>query len=651
MNKRLLFLSSIIALFIIFCLSNTSYAGTQKWNSLDFNAKLNDDGSMNVTETWDIYINETNTLFKDYELDYNKFSGITDVKVELIENNKTIPLEEIYEEQYHVDSGCYYGMILPSNSSKFEIAWNVGLDNSSANRVYRISYKVLDVVKVYNDCTEVYWQFLGRDNRMEGNNITGTITLPKSVSNIEKLRVWAHGNLTGDIQKVSSNTVQFNLPKITSNEMLEVRVVTDENIYLENKNIYNYNKLDSIIAEETRWADEANHEREMAKTKLLIYEVIYGGVILFFLLKIFKYIKQGKELEEQYSYHTEDLKYFRDIPMKDPTPVRASYFCFFKGNNSTFSTKAAFSATILDLAQKKLIEFEPVTQKNIRIKFKNVDNAEDNLSKDEKIVYKLLKRASGNTDSITTDELNKFAKKDYERIHADMTVFEGSGREYAYIDKNYVDSEREKVSNKVKSKIIWYILAIILLMCGVISSENISVVKFSIPFFIEWAICIKLCSSNANKVNVLTQEGDELSKRWKGLKKYMEDFSLLKEKEVPDLILWEQYLVYATAFGISKKVIEQLKVVYPELLDPNYYDSRYTYMHYMASPAFSGADFISQVGNSFDRMYSSAASAYSAAHSSSSSGSGGGGGFSGGGGGRRWRRKRWRKISLKNQGH
>ena len=277
MNKKLLFLSSIIALFIIFCLSNTSYAGTQKWNSLDFNAKLNDDGSMNVTETWDIYINETNTLFKDYELDYNKFSGITDVKVELIENNKTIPLEEIYEEQYHVDSGCYYGMILPSNSSKFEIAWNVGLDNSSANRVYRISYKVLDVVKVYNDCTEVYWQFLGRDNRMEGNNITGTITLPKSVSNIEKLRVWAHGNLTGDIQKVSSDTVQFNLPKITSNEMLEVRVVTDENIYLENKNIYNYNKLDSIIAEETRWADEANHEREMAKTKLLIYEVIYGG--------------------------------------------------------------------------------------------------------------------------------------------------------------------------------------------------------------------------------------------------------------------------------------------------------------------------------------------------------------------------------------
>lgn len=648
MSKRIWIFSIIFSLFFIIFLSNISYAGTQKWNSLDFDVKINDDGSMNVTETWDIYVSNTNTLFKDYKLDYNKFSGITDVEVSRVESGEEIPLTQIYEEQYHVDSGYYYGMILPSNSSKFEIAWNVGLDSSSDNRIYKIHYKVLDAVKIYNDCTEVYWQFLGKDNTMIGKNVTGTITLPRDVSDIEKLRVWAHGNLTGDIQKISTNTVKFTLPQITANEMLEIRIVTDENIYLETDNKYSYSMLDNIISEETKWADEANAIREKAKATLLVYEVIYGLVVVFFLLKIIKYLKQGKELKEKYTYNTEDLKYFRDIPMKDPTPVRASYFCFFKKNTSNFSTSNAFSATILQLALKKIISFEPIDKKNVRIVFlKNNEDDKNQLYKEERIVYNLVKRASKDNDSITTEELNKYAKRDYERIHGEMGVFEGAAREYAYEEKHYIDEEREKISRRVQSKVIWYILAIIFIMFITTSSGNAGVVMFSIPIFIELFICVKLCSSNAKKVNILTQEGDELSRRWKGLKNYMEDFSLLKEKQVPDLILWEQYLVYATAFGISKKVMEQLKVVYPELSDPNYYDGRYTYMHYMANPAFDGTNFVSNIGNSFSNIYNSASSAYNAAHSSSSSGSGGGGGFSGGGGGRRWRRKCRRKIKMK----
>ena len=641
MNKKTIFLSIIFALFMILCLSNTSYAGTQKWNSLDFDVKLNDDGSMNVIETWDIYVSNTNTLFKDYELDSSKFSGITDVNVNLVENGQEIPLRQIYEEQYHVDSGCFYGMVLSNNSSKFEIAWNVGLDDSSDNRVYKISYKVLDAVKVYNDCTEVYWQFLGRDNTMTGNNITGTIKLPRAVSNVEKLRVWAHGSLTGDIQKISNDTVKFTLPKITANEMLEVRIVTDENIYLENANKVSSYKLNEIISEETKWADEANNQRALAKKKLLIYEVVYAIVILFFLIKIFKYLKQGRELKEQYSYHNQDIKYFRDIPMKDATPAKAAYFCLFKGNNSFYTIKDSFSATILNLAWKKAIKLEPINKKNVRIIFNKNEMEKIELSEDERIVYNLIKRSASNEESITTEELNKIAKKDYEYFHREMQKLGYFGKEYAQ-KEGYIDGERVKIFKKISAKMVPYIFLILLLMGLVISTENVSVFKFSIPVFIEIFICIKLCSSNSKKVSILSEGGDELSKRWKGLKNYMEDFSLLKDKEVPDLILWEQYLVYATAFGISKKVIEQLKVVYPQLSNPNYYDSRYTYMHYMATPGFGGVDFVSGIGNTFNNIYSSAASAYSAAHSSSSSGSGGGGGFSGGGGGRRWRRKRWR---------
>ena len=110
----------------------------------------------------------------------------------------------------------------------------------------------------------------------------------------------------------------------------------------------------------------------------------------------------------------------------------------------------------------------------------------------------------------------------------------------------------------------------------------------------------------------------------------MEDFSLIKDKEVPELILWEKYLVYATAFGIANKVLKQLKIVYPQLLDAEYLNTHgYTYMYLMYGNNFE-TSFINSLNNSVTTSYHSA--------TNYSSGTGGGrrlfqpdGGFGGGG--------------------
>ena len=66
-NKIFYLTFFLITLFMLFNVK--SYAGTQKWNALDYNATVNEDGSMDVVETWDIKISETNTLFKNFKLD------------------------------------------------------------------------------------------------------------------------------------------------------------------------------------------------------------------------------------------------------------------------------------------------------------------------------------------------------------------------------------------------------------------------------------------------------------------------------------------------------------------------------------------------------------------------------------------------------
>ena len=124
------------------------------------------------------------------------------------------------------------------------------------------------------------------------------------------------------------------------------------------------------------------------------------------------------------------------------------------------------------------------------------------------------------------------------------------------------------------------------------------------------------------RINPYTQNGVNEIEAWKGLKKYMEHYSLINEKEVLEIEIWERFLVYATAFGIADKVIEQLKIAYPNFEEIT--GTNYSMMYLMMNTDFN---------NSFSSAISSSMS------SAYSSGSGSGGGFSGGGGGgggRRW---------------
>lgn len=111
---------------------------------------------------------------------------------------------------------------------------------------------------------------------------------------------------------------------------------------------------------------------------------------------------------------------------------------------------------------------------------------------------------------------------------------------------------------------------------------------------------------------------------------------MMDEKTLPELVLWEKYLMFATVFGSADKVINQLKIKYPQLQDDSHMSSsNYHYLYLMNRTNFQ-AGFVNRLNQSVSRAYTAGISARS-----SSSGSGYGGGFSSGGGGRRRRRPEW----------
>ena len=194
LKKIFIFLFILLGTLFI---SNISEASSDlELKKLNYDIRLNADGSMDITETWKIKIEDTNTLFKTFELDSSAYKGFTNVEVyEIDSNGNKIEFNRINEEMYHVTKGSYYA--LTNSKGKYEIAWGVSVKNKT--KTYEIKYRVLDCIKNYRDCSEVYWKLISTDSSIPADKVTGTIKLPQKVSSINDLRAWAHGPLNGNI--------------------------------------------------------------------------------------------------------------------------------------------------------------------------------------------------------------------------------------------------------------------------------------------------------------------------------------------------------------------------------------------------------------------------------------------------------------------
>ena len=634
-------ITTLIFLILFIILGNTkSNAGSLYLDNLDFDAKINQDGSMNVTETWDISISETNTLFKTFKTDNSKYSSITDVEVAEVTNSAEKKFSKVDSLMYHVTKDCYYGM--KNDDGNFEIAWGVGLDDSSATKTYKISYKVNDAIAKYQDYAELYWQFVGSDFEVSADKVTGTILLPQNASSKEDIKVWGHTEgLNGEIYATAANKIEFEVNNFRAGRYIEIRTLFPTAMITNSGRTYSRERLNEVIEKETVWANEANARRARAENAKKAGTVIFAIVVAIIDVWLLRSsIKIRKEASKKTKIKpSQELEYFREMPRKNATPAQAVYV--YNEVLSTVSTNQMgniFSATLLDLCLKKYIGFEenPSNKKNIIIKILKKE-ADDKLEKTEKVILQYIVGAAKGAEEITIKDVEKYMKAHSSNlVELKDDIEKASVRELSQ-NAIYDENEATEKSNyNTKSVLSFtFVLVVIFVILGLLpaflESMNEMVMIVGALSIIVLSVFKGLSLRKyASKINVYTQKGIDESQMWKGLKKYMEDFSMLDKREIPEIVIWEQFLVYATAFGIADKVIKQLKAVYKELgRSFEFDDPSYGYMYFMTNNNFTSS-FTNSMSSAFTSAY---ASNYS---SSYSSGSGGGGGFSGGGGGGRW---------------
>lgn len=127
--------------------------------------------------------------------------------------------------------------------------------------------------------------------------------------------------------------------------------------------------------------------------------------------------------------------------------------------------------------------------------------------------------------------------------------------------------------------------------------------------------------NETNEVYYVREEMKTYGMQMAGLKNFLNDFSNIKDREAMEVKIWDEYLIYAQIFGIAKKVAEEFKKLYPDIITDDYYDD-IIFIHMISYEGVHAAS-----------VAKSRAESYSSGGGGFSSSGGGGGSFGGGGGG------------------
>ena len=97
------------------------------------------------------------------------------------------------------------------------------------------------------------------------------------------------------------------------------------------------------------------------------------------------------------------------------------------------------------------------------------------------------------------------------------------------------------------------------IVCMIITSV-IYVAKYYFVFFIITLLtfALNLYTAYQSQAAALTKNDKKEQAKLMELKKYINDYSLIRNRDLESVIIWDEYLAYATAFGIPNKVTDSI---------------------------------------------------------------------------------------------
>ena len=399
---------------------------------------------------------------------------------------------------------------------------------------FLITYIVEQAIVLHEDVAELYWNFITPNDYDDINHIQVKVLLPESDYS-DLFRFWAHGDLSGDVEKLEySNGILATISHMDASSVLDIRMTFDRNLIKDISNVKTTNDsaLSEIIEVEEKRAEVANDLRNQLKTKWNIAVVaswiLFGAIIG---LGIYIYLKYGKSPKS--SYYS---KYNREF-IDDYNVEVIDYLM------KRQITPNALSASIMNLIYKKNISAkEIVSDKKKQKDYEfTLENTEHLVGSEELLVGFLFDTVGkGNVNEkkqkvFTTKDLKDYASgtKTCSKFIKSYTAWKNSVMEEGKKEEFFETSNKPKYIGLV-------VLILGILLCVFVISNGIDYVLSYIVIILS--IVFFFCSIAIYKK---TQKGSEHYARWMAFKNFLDDFGSFELKELPEIILWERYLVFA----------------------------------------------------------------------------------------------------------
>lgn len=564
--KRIKYLFfSLLLLFsmIGFAKANTIY-------SIDITAVLDEDGNAKITEVWDMSVDKGTEVYKPMGSLGN--SEISNFHVS--ENGKLYNYQTSWNTSGTLDTKRNKNGINYTGGG-IELCWGMG---SYGRHTYTLTYDVSNIIYNVDDAQVLYWKFVNDSMNPAPKTFTVTVKGPNYYE--DTLDVWGYGYkgyAYVDNGIISMSNVEDR--NFTSDEYAVLLVKYPLETFKTDNHISDYHTFNDFYTKAEEGTFDYDYGNKPSFWSIIsiilstIFNIIFSFlpfIIMFIIIcktqKSTKYIKTNIDKK--------NLNNFRDIPCE----------------KNLFN--AYFLSSVYNLNRKKEDLLGAVLLKWL---------------KDGKIkIVKQQKKKLFKVKEVTAIDLgNCTFNTTYEQSLYDMMVF-------ASKDRMLEENELKKwCSNNYSKFFKWFDTVERNIREEYVNTGHITVTETGKVFK----------TKEYTLDNYLYEEAVQLA----GLKKYLKEFSLIKEKEPIEVMLWEEYLIFAQIFGIAKEVAKQFKNLYPELMENNNYGFDYVNIMWI--------DSISSHSISSASSARSAAQNYSSGGGGFSSGGGGGGSFGGGSGG------------------
>lgn len=551
-----------IAVFFIMMLIMPISALADTIYSVNMDINILEDGTANVKEIWNVKADSGSEWYKTmYELNN---SELTNYKVTM--DGKELSYKDWNVNETMTEKSGYYG--INYNSKGIELCFG---KSDYQRHTFVVSYTLSNYVFNTSDSQVLAWVITPKtDVNYFSAEISSYYSFP------DTLDVWGYGYK--GYAYVENGVIKISTESVLNNDYVSVLVKFPLNTFNTTNTDSRYQTFDDVY----KVAEEGTFEYDYGtNSSNSIFDIIFVffnfalSFILPFGIVIFS-IYQAKTIGYGYinnkTINKKNTPMFREIPCnKDIYYANA----LIKLNNFDYKESNIFGAIILKWVKEKKITFKNKTEGIFNKETSLIDlTGNPTFANDlEKQLFDIMYTASKD-GILETKELEKWCKKNYSKF---FNLFKK-------IENNKINELKEaghiyKRKNKYECK----------------------------------------------KKNIMDDTIYEDSKKLYGLNLYLEEFSKMDTKEVLEVHIWDEYLMFAYLFGIADKVAKQLKNMYPEIVEQMDFDyDTLIFINYMSTRSVSAAS-----------SARSAAQRYSSGGGGFSSGGGGGfsGGFSGGGGG------------------